>query len=327
MKQRIALLLCCLLVFIASAASACGTYVLIYDSDTRLLFEDEVRGYHYRTLGYILNEILARHGYHFDPDGEYYEHFSNLGYVYNHDSGFPYCEAPAEISNKDILASLSDIENKNIALIKKILDQKLEEHDESGFHVSWTCSETYDWVKPVGDASCSEVELPLNLRIPVYSGPGNHYLRENSGKAMVYTNDYIYAYGFDGDWLMITYLVNPDTSQTRVGYIHKDQFGRELNNPTCIEYSPSFCSVHDTVIEQLDFTDIPITLPSDTIITNDPTGALTPMASLKAGETVTLLAKFPADDDPSVSKETQWLYVEYSAQPPMRGFIPADLLE
>lgn len=322
-RMLVSALLCCLMAVTAATASACGSFVLIYDSDTRLLFEDEVRGYHYDTLGYVLNEIVARHGYHFDPEGRYYRHFEHIDYREPHDTGFPYMEAPASVSNEEIIAGLSDIELQNIALIKRVMKEKREAHDESGYFADWMCSEDFDsvYVCPVGEPV--DVDMPINLRIPVYSGPGENYLRGADGAAMVCTNDDISAYGFDGDWLMITYMVDPQARKTRVGYIHKDEFRRELYHPECMdsEYRRS-----EDPILQLKFTSVPMTLTADADLTDDPAGAQTPLVRVKSGEAVTVLMTFPADG-PASRTGVDWAYVEYAGQKPVRGFIPQSLLK
>lgn len=334
MKKYIAIALCCLSILTCACASACGSYVLIYDSDERPLFEEEVRGYHYETLGYILNEIVARHGYHFDPDGEYDRHFENIDYIYAHDTGFPYEEAPQNVSNEEIIAGLSDIEHENIRLIKKIRAQKRAANDESGFYADWGCSEYPNelYFEAIGETVLAE--LPLNLKIPVYSGPGKNYLRSANGRAMVSTNEWIEAHGFDGDWLMITYLVNPDTKQTRVGYIHKDEFRRELNCADCLQaasgsvphyYIPCNTSFFEN---SMSFLNTPKTLNADVVLTDDPTGARTPLVSLKAGDAVTLLLTFTDDQQVNTNGiPGGWVYVEANTtHGPVRGFVPADVL-
>ena len=289
-----------------------------------------MRGYHYDTLGYILNEILARHGYHFDPNGKYYHHFSNIDYLYPHCSGFPYEEAPAEVTNEEIISGLSKIEYKNLSLVKRIRNEKREANDESGFYADWCCYETPEELYFKSPYYFNDISLPYNLQLPVYSGPGKHYLRENNGKATVSTCQRIDACGFDGDWLMIAYLVDPDTDQTRVGYIHKDTFVRELNSNICndpeSEYPRETCYEHYTPFVQMSFAHTPMTLIADTPLTNDPYGISMPLADLKAGETVTYLASFPSDEDLD-EHEQQWIYIEYASQPPMRGFIPAGMLQ
>lgn len=332
MKRYAALTLAAMMICIASIATACGTYILISDSDTRLLFEDEVRGYHEETLSFVLNEILARHGYHFDPNSEYYDHFMNLCYLYPHDSGFPYCEASEEVTNEEIIAGLSDIERQNIELIRRIQEEKRNTNDASGFLADWSCDERIGALAfdPVG-YNWKSVDFPRNLRIPVYSGPGEQYLRGDGGYATVRTGKRIYAYGFDGEWLMISYFVDPETRQTRVGYIHKNMFVRELNPAICEPREvdndeDALCDQHYLRIGQIEFECTSITLPVGVTVTDDPTGSQTPLVHLAAGETVTLLRKFPLDEE-MFEDDEQWYYIEYEGQVSVRGFIPVELLK
>lgn len=46
----------------AALASGINNYFIIPDSDTRLLTEEELWGWQYEAVGYIYNEIFARHG-------------------------------------------------------------------------------------------------------------------------------------------------------------------------------------------------------------------------------------------------------------------------
>ena len=333
MKKCIIIALCCLSMLTSTCASACGTYVLIYDSDERLLFEEEVRGYHYDTLGYAMNEILARHGYHFKQDGEYQRHFKSIDYLYAHSTGFGYKEAPQAISNEEIIAGLSDIEYENLQLIKKIRTEKRTASDESGYYADWGCSEyPYElYFNTVGNTT--HADLPINLKIPVYSGPGEQYLRGANNRAMVSTNEAVMAYGFDGDWLMISFLVNPETKQTRVGYIHKDEFRRELNCPECREALISgmddFASCDSFFFEKpMSFLNAPKVLNADTVLTDDPAGARTPLANLKIGDKVTLLMTFPEDEQENTDGVPGgWVYIEANTDTaPARGFVPADVL-
>ena len=139
---------------------------------------------------------------------------------------------------------------------------------------------------------------------------------------MVSTNDDIEAYGFDGDWLMIAYRVNSEAQQTRIGYIHKDDFRRELLHYDRDE-NYEWYSIPFT---QLSFSQIQMSLAENSVLTDDPEGVYTPLATLKAGETVTLLMDIPpngwASDD-----AVHWAYVEYSGEKPMRGFLPLNQLK
>ena len=59
--KRFALLALCLTMLLGGTASASNFY-LIEDSNTRLLTRDELWEWQYDALGYVFNEIFARHG-------------------------------------------------------------------------------------------------------------------------------------------------------------------------------------------------------------------------------------------------------------------------
>ena len=147
-------------------------------------------------------------------------------------------------------------------------------------------------------------------------------LRGDDGCAFALSDDLL-AYGFDGDWLMITYIADPDRLQRRVGYVHRDTFRRELNHPECANTAVSYLQ-HDPVLP-LAFTSEPMTVAEDTVLTDDPTSTLNPLASLKRGEAVTVLATFMQEKDIRGAM-TDWAYVEYVGEQPMRGFVPIQAL-
>lgn len=350
MKKYAILILALLMLCASCAASACGTFILIHDSDTRLLFEEEVHSYSIDTLGYVLCEIVARHGYHFEPDGKYAEHFSGIGYLDPCDSGFPYEEAPDEVSNEEIIANLSDIERRNIDLILRVMTEKIESNDISGYYESWLCEEgEYFWnvFREIDEGDI--VHFPRGLNLPVYSGPGEHYLRMDGGLASVNTGKTIYGYGFDGDWLLIAYYDDQMANKTRVGYVHEDTFKRDLNPAECRpgeldEYDNPFCDTHVFFFDQLEFGNETLTLPAGVTLTDDPLGMRTPLVRLSAGDTVTVLFTYPpklTSDDfdeettffsdyerklDEVFCDHQWLYVETHDPTPARGFISCDTL-
>lgn len=98
---------------LSSVAAACndGQYI-IPDSDIRRLTEAELWQYDYDTLGYVLNEIFARHGYHFNRGGKYDEYFRSKDW---------YCENTRYSTNEEIYAhEISRIEWDNESLVKKV---------------------------------------------------------------------------------------------------------------------------------------------------------------------------------------------------------------
>ena len=77
----------------------------ISDSDSRLLTKSDLEGYTLGELGFIRNEILARHGYPFKTE-KYRDYFDSCSW-YERDEHFD-------------SGRLNSIEKKNVALIQKI---------------------------------------------------------------------------------------------------------------------------------------------------------------------------------------------------------------
>ena len=53
---------------------------IVPDSDTRYLTVEELWGWNYESVGYIFNEIFARHGYNFESGGQYDAYFRTRGW-------------------------------------------------------------------------------------------------------------------------------------------------------------------------------------------------------------------------------------------------------
>ena len=113
MKKGMALVLAMIMVLSAANALAANFY-LIPDSDTRQLTEEELWYWQYDALGYVLNEIFARHGYHFDPDGKYYAYFNEQDW---------YEESTRFSSNEKVLDQMSQIEWANEELVKHVREE------------------------------------------------------------------------------------------------------------------------------------------------------------------------------------------------------------
>lgn len=80
----------------------------IADSDVRLLTREELKNCSKEELGFIRNEILARHGYPFKTE-KYKRHFEATSW-YQRDADYSYDR-------------LSEVEQKNVSLIKKLEDE------------------------------------------------------------------------------------------------------------------------------------------------------------------------------------------------------------
>lgn len=127
----------------------------------------------------------------------------------------------------------------------------------------------------------------------VYSGPGHNYHRANDGKAALSTNDWVQAYGKDGDWILVQY--NVADGHNRFGYI------------------PASAVPNHKQIQELDFLDEQYMFTANIAITDDLLRSLDDSERWPAGTIITRLASFG----------TAWDYVEakYADGTPVRGFI------
>lgn len=152
-------------------------------------------------------------------------------------------------------------------------------------------------LSPYGLPQPVEVEFASNGKYPVYSGPGEHYLRGANGKAALSTNDWIQVFGRVGDWILVQYDIGSD--HMRFGYIDADALPK------------------GTRLESLSFLTYPVKLLEPCALTDDPlySGAL---LGTPDTDEVTFLAWLGND----------WAYVEATVDGvKMRGFVPADFIE
>lgn len=337
MKKSVLALALCLLLGISSAASAANFY-LIEDSDVRELEEEELWGWTYEALGFVLNELFARHGYHFEESGKYEEYFYAQEW---------YTEKPAEVDNSYIYENeMSDVELYNEELIKNVrremrrmgtinpdgrdvptLDaeggvvQPAVSADAAGtpdavntpagaasqptpvptpVPTPAPTSTPEPWVGPYSDElHFEEMILDSERPLKVYTGPSERYVRGANGRASVSTNDVIYVAGWDGDWLLVKYWTN--SGRARVGYVHKSGLTCEVDAPR-FAFEPR----EVVVAEKCTFTD-------------DPEFNSSILGDLKAGRKVTLLAVY--------RRNGQWAYIETKVNGrPVRGFVAASCL-
>lgn len=113
MLKKVTALLVLMLCIVASVAVAeYENQYIIPDSGTRRLTEAELWSYDYDTLGYVLNEIFARHGYHFKQGGKYDVYFRATDW---------YRENTRYRTNQEIYEhEISNIEWANESLVKKV---------------------------------------------------------------------------------------------------------------------------------------------------------------------------------------------------------------
>lgn len=268
------------------AANASNFYI-IPDSNSRYLTEEELWGWQYEALGYILNEIFARHGFPFDPGGKYYNYFQ-LQAWYKEDLN--YHNRPS---------GLNAIEWKNERLIKdvRIAMRKAKTTNPTGKKLPQVWD---DSVRDLLDGFTLHAFTP-GEKFNVYTGPGSDYLRANDGKASVSTNGNVYVGGWADGWLMVMYETN--AGSVRVGCVSPTHLRKERVNAPVLRFSRETLSCV-----------VPATL------TDDPVGNSGRLAQLQAGDEVTYLSTF-------YNQRGTWAYVETSlGGVPVRGFIPEEAL-
>lgn len=144
---------------------------------------------------------------------------------------------------------------------------------------------------PAGFPQPLEVRFAKNKKIPVYSGPGERYIRPGKGKAAVSTNDWIQVFGREGGWLLIHYGISGE--QMRFGYISASELPKGASVPELT------WGLTDTVTAQ------------KTSMTDDPLGNWVQTAVLEEGVPVKHLGVMG-----------DWAYVELSLDAgKTRGFV------
>ena len=220
MKQIVSLLLVLLLAGAAATACAANFY-LIEDSNTRELTREELWEWQYDALGYVFNEIFARHGYHFEPGGKYESYFMAQQW---------YQENEIYDTNQEIYNHLmTTVEWKNERLCKEVRAEMraLGTKNEGGKGLPAV------WYEPdIAGAFSSfrEIYLKRDKKLRVYSGPDTSYFRGANGKAMASTNGKVYACGWEDGWLMVMYWTNGGS--VRVGFTPSKDVAEPVDLPT-----------------------------------------------------------------------------------------------
>lgn len=285
-KRRIALAL--VVALLLPACSLAADCYIIPDSDTRLLSESELWEWDYESLGFILNEIFARHGYNFKEEGKYYDYFMAQDWY----------SPNADLDNqKACYSQLSVIEWKNEALIKDVRRQKAALNAYNFGPRNYM--DAMNGIYPL--PTFRFVSLPEGQSLAVYSAPGYDSFRGANGKAAVGTSSGdIRVSGWEDGWLLIRYRIN--NGVFRVGYVDAASMRWTVSAPRLtFQYTERTCA-------------------KSASLTDDPELSFTPLCRIEAGETITLLAQYHNYDD--------WAYVETQINgQTVRGFIPLDALE
>ena len=297
-RRAAALALCALLTLVSllgavPTAQAAGDRVyIIPDSDKRQLTAAELWNYDYETLGYILNEIFARHGYNFIP-GEKYEYYFSL---------MPWYTPNANPNNHDACyTQLSKVEWNNESLVKDVRAQMraMKTTNPKGQNI-WKIIDISAFANNVVDPlnGFRYVELKAGQKLAVYSAPSTGAYRANNGKAVVSTNGQVYALGYDNGNLLMMYYAGSAGYVVRVGYVMGNSIkGRKPTLP-----SLTWERVWTTTSQTCGFTD-------------DPSASSTPLATIPAGSSVLYLSTF-------YNTKGVWDYVEYQiGGKTARGFV------
>lgn len=289
MKRMLVRLLCLALCLMMPAASLAEWPYLIRDSDVRELTWEELWEWDLESLGYILNEIFARHGYNFIPGQKYDYYFRTL----------PWYEPNKNPDNTvACYPKLSTVEWYNQRLVKDVMDEMraLDTTNEDGYSVWDQFTPGFDTLQ-----GFDFVKMLSGQMIPVYGAPSTSAWRGANGRAVVSTNGNVYAAGWDGDWLLIMYETNKGAART--GYIRKKDIRGRVGNKT-----------------RLTFDRLPATLTRESVLTDDPVKGFEPITTLRKGYQVTYLTTF--------FSELSWAYVETKVNgQQVRGFIQAEDLQ
>ena len=152
-----------------------------------------------------------------------------------------------------------------------------------------------------GAFTAQKVKFTGGQKYPVYTGPGEDYVRSGNGKGLVSTNGWIEVYGQKDGYILIQYSI--DSSHYRFGWIDRNALPEGTSVPAM-----DFASISaDTLSE----------ITQDTFLTDDPLFSQNKLCSLKAGQTVSWLAVL--NDD--------WAYVLVNVNGKMMcGFVRTDCI-
>ena len=259
---------------------------LIPDSNTRRLSESELWQWDYESLGYILNEIFARHGYVFEAGGRYDAYFSSMPwYTPNADSD----------NSRACYPRMNEIEWYNERLVKEVRqDMRAMGTTNRGGKSLWS-NYTVGFDTLVNFSYC---QLKSGQKLPVYSAPSSSSWRGANGKATMSTNGAVYAAGMEDGWLLVMYETN--NGGVRVGYVDS----RKIKGSVPASEFLNFDYSEAEILEGCSMTD-------------DPAARGTTMRYLSAGERVTFLT--------NMFNNSSWAYIETTVDGKRaRGFVPAE---
>lgn len=152
-----------------------------------------------------------------------------------------------------------------------------------------------------GAFTAQKVKFTGGQKYPVYTGPGEDYVRSGNGKGLVSTNGWIEVYGQKDGYILIQYSI--DSSHYRFGWIDRNALPEGTSVPAM-----DFAGISaDTLSE----------ITQDTFLTDDPLFSQNKLCSLQAGQTVSWLAVLNKD----------WAYVLVNVNGKMMcGFVRTDCI-
>lgn len=152
-----------------------------------------------------------------------------------------------------------------------------------------------------GAFTAQKVKFTGGQKYPVYTGPGEDYVRSGNGKGLVSTNGWIEVYGQKDGYILIQYSI--DSSHYRFGWIDRNALPEGTSVPAM-----DFAGISaDTLSE----------ITQDTFLTDDPLFSQNKLCGLKAGQTVSWLAVLNKD----------WAYVLVNVNGKMMcGFVRTDCI-
>lgn len=152
-----------------------------------------------------------------------------------------------------------------------------------------------------GAFTAQKVKFTGGQKYPVYTGPGEDYVRSGNGKGLVSTNGWIEVYGQKDGYILIQYSI--DSDHYRFGWIDRNALPEGTNVPAM-----DFAGISaDTLSE----------ITQDTFLTDDPLFSQKKLCSLKAGQNVSWLAVLNND----------WAYVLVNVNGKMMcGFVRTDCI-
>lgn len=248
-----------LLTVSAGASADQNDYYIIGDSDSRYLTEAELWDWQYEALGYIYNELFARHGRAFRSGETYDVYFrSQAWYSVNPNYRYGLLNKFEQANEKLVHQVLQDMRaQKTVNLAGKPLPRSNEEAELNTV------------------LAFRSYNLSAGQKLDVYTGPGVNYYRSANGKASVSTNEKVKIAGRENGWLAIEYETNGGSR--RVGYVLERSLKEKLD------------------VENLElYYDSGLTVTACSL-TDEPDGSQTSLMRLAAETPLTLLGPYTTD--------------------------------